>query len=73
MAQNNAIGCASTDISAFNHCHHQTWTEIGIAKGEQKNNREAKKPKKEKIKTIAAAPSQKTGAGSSALGSGKKK
>jgi len=30
-----------------------------MAKGEQKGNREAKKPKKEKIKTIAAAPSQK--------------
>ena len=31
-----------------------------MAKGEQKGNRESKKPKKEKIKTIAAAPSQKT-------------
>ena len=31
-----------------------------MAKGEQKGNRETKKPKKEKIKTIAAAPSQKT-------------
>jgi hypothetical protein len=30
--------------------------EIGMAKGEQKGNRESKKPKKEKIKTIAAAP-----------------
>ena len=30
-----------------------------MAKGEQRGNREAKKPKKEKIKTIAAAPSQK--------------
>ena len=46
-----------------------------MAKGEQKGNREQKKPKKEKVKTIAAAPSQK---GASAgwqpsLGSGKKK
>lgn len=32
-----------------------------MAKGEQRSNREAKKPKKEKSKTIAAAPSQKTG------------
>ncbi|WP_197279984.1 hypothetical protein [Rhodopseudomonas sp. AAP120] len=32
-----------------------------MAKGEQKSNREAKKPKKEKVKTIAAAPSQKPG------------
>ena len=31
-----------------------------MAKGEQRSNREAKKPKKDKIKTIAAAPSQKT-------------
>jgi hypothetical protein len=30
-----------------------------MSKGEQRSNREAKKPKKEKIKTIAAAPSQK--------------
>ena len=30
-----------------------------MAKGEQRSNREKKKPKKEKIKTIAAAPSQK--------------
>ena len=33
-----------------------------MAKGQQKSNREAKKPKKEKIKVSAAAPSQK-GAG----------
>jgi hypothetical protein len=33
--------------------------EVGMAKGQQKSNREAKKPKKEKIKTIAATPSQK--------------
>ncbi|MGP9813688.1 hypothetical protein ACTZWT_19440 [Rhodopseudomonas sp. NSM] len=32
-----------------------------MAKGEQKSNRETKKPKKEKVKTTAAAPSQKTG------------
>ena len=33
-----------------------------MAKGQQRSNREAKKPKKEKVKVIAAAPSQK-GAG----------
>lgn len=49
--------------------------ENNMAKGEQKGNRESKKPKKDKVKTIAAAPSQK---GASAgwqptLGSGKKK
>ena len=32
-----------------------------MAKGEQRGNREAKKPKKEKPKTIAAAASQKEG------------
>ena len=30
-----------------------------MSKGEQRSNREKKKPKKEKIKTSAAAPSQK--------------
>jgi hypothetical protein len=30
-----------------------------MAKGEQRGNRAAKKPKKEKLKTVAAAPSQK--------------
>jgi hypothetical protein len=33
--------------------------EVHVAKGQQKGNREAKKPKKEKIRTIAAAPSRK--------------
>jgi adenine/guanine phosphoribosyltransferase-like PRPP-binding protein len=36
--------------------------EVEMAKGQQRSNREAKKPKKAKIKVIAAAPSQK-GAG----------
>jgi hypothetical protein len=36
-----------------------------MAKGEQRGNRESKKPKKEKPKTIAAAPSQKGASGSS--------
>jgi hypothetical protein len=45
-----------------------------MAKGEQKGNREQKKPKKEKVKTIAAAPSTKSGAGwQPTLGTGKKK
>jgi hypothetical protein len=30
-----------------------------MPKGEQRNNREAKKPKKDKAKTIAAAPTMK--------------
>ncbi len=42
-----------------------------MPKGEQKGNREAKKPKKEKPKTIAAAPSQKGASGPSS-GSSKK-
>jgi ABC-type phosphate/phosphonate transport system substrate-binding protein len=33
---------------------------IDMAKGQQRSNREAKKPKKKKIKVIAAAPSQKS-------------
>ena len=36
-----------------------------MAKGEQRGNREAKQPKKEKPKTIAAAPSMKGTSGSS--------
>jgi hypothetical protein len=44
----------------------------GMAKGEQKGNREKKKPKKEKIKSIAAAPSQK-GVGGLQSGYGNKK
>ncbi len=44
-----------------------------MAKGQQKSNRETKKPKKEKIKVIAAAPSQKTAAWQPTFASGKKK
>jgi len=48
--------------------------ETTMAKGEQKGNRETKKPKKEKPKTIAAAPSQKTGGWQPTQGgTGKKK
>jgi hypothetical protein len=55
--------------SAFNYCVIVKLKEIGTAKG----NRESKKPKKEKIKTIAAAPSQKTPGWQPTFGSGKKK
>lgn len=41
----------------FNHLERQE--ETAMAKGQQRGNREAKKPKKEKVKVIAAAPSQK--------------
>jgi len=44
-----------------------------MAKSEQRGNREAKKPKKEKIKIIAAAPSRKIGGWQPTLDSGKKK
>jgi len=44
-----------------------------MAKGEQRGNRESKKPKKQKIKTIAAAPSQKTTGWQPNFGSEKKK
>jgi hypothetical protein len=47
--------------------------ESGMAKGEQKGNREAKKPKKPQIKTIAAAPSQKAAGWQPGFASGKKK
>jgi hypothetical protein len=44
-----------------------------MAKGQQRGNREAKKPKKEKIKVIAASPSRKDTAWQPTLDSGKKK
>jgi hypothetical protein len=44
-----------------------------MAKGEQRSNRETKKPKKEKIKVIASAPIQQAGGWQPTLGSGKKK
>jgi hypothetical protein len=47
--------------------------ETGMAKGEQRGNREPKKPKKEKIKMIAAAPSQETAGWQPSSVSGKKK
>jgi hypothetical protein len=53
--------------------HRQLRGEVGMAKGEQKSNREAKKPKKEKIKVIAAASSRKTTEWQPAIGTGKQK
>jgi hypothetical protein len=47
--------------------------EIDMAKGQQRSNREPKKPKKEKIKVIAAAPSQKASAWQPTVASGKKR
>jgi hypothetical protein len=47
--------------------------EIDMAKGEQRGNREAKKPKKPKIRVIAAAPSQKAAAWQPTLASDKRK
>lgn len=44
-----------------------------MAKGQQRSNREAKKPKKQKIKVIAAAPSQKAAAWQPTLSSDRKK
>lgn len=44
-----------------------------MAKGQQRSNREAKKPKKEKAKVIAAAPSRKDTVWQPDFGPGKKK
>ncbi|WP_156928295.1 hypothetical protein [Bradyrhizobium sp. th.b2] len=46
--------------------------ETVMSKGERRSNREAKKPKKEKVKVIAAAPSLK-GGGQPSFAPGKKK
>ncbi|UWU92274.1 hypothetical protein [Bradyrhizobium sp. CB1015] len=47
--------------------------ESDLAKGQQRGNREAKKPKKEKAKVIAAGPSRKEAAWQPDFGPGKKK
>jgi hypothetical protein len=52
--------------------HPQT-KEIDMAKGQQRSNREAKKPKKKKIKVIAAAPSQKGAGWQPTFAEGKRK
>jgi hypothetical protein len=44
-----------------------------MAKGQQRGNREAKKPKKQKAKVIAAAPSRKEVAWQPDFGPAKKK
>jgi|SRR6185312_1239377 len=55
----------------FNHLEKPE--ETNMAKGERRGNREAKKPKKEKIKVIAAAPSQKAATWQPSFSPGKKK
>jgi hypothetical protein len=67
------VRCAPREIPHSVPASSSTPGEIDMAKGEQKGNRESKKPKKEKIKTIAAAPSQKTAGWQPSFGSGKKK
>ncbi|BBO02136.1 MULTISPECIES: hypothetical protein [Bradyrhizobium] len=47
--------------------------ETDMAKGQQRGNRETKKPKKDKAKVIAAAPSRKDVAWQPDFGPGKKK
>jgi len=56
----------------FNSCVTFKPEEIDMANRQQRGNREAKKPKKEKIKVIAAGPSQKASAWQPTLASGKK-
>jgi hypothetical protein len=74
--QENASNQESSRLlsaSSIKFRRHYQPREIDMAKGEQKGNRETKKPKKEKIKVIAAAPSQKTAGWQPTFGSGKKK
>jgi hypothetical protein len=67
LGRATAAGALTTAASPSKH------KEIVMAKGEQKSNREQKKPKKEKIKVIAAAPSQKPAGWQPSFGSDKKK
>ncbi|WFU45857.1 hypothetical protein QA640_44400 (plasmid) [Bradyrhizobium sp. CB82] len=55
----------------FNQLENQKETDV--ANGERRGIREAKKPKKEKVKIIAAAPSQKAAAWQPSLAPGKRK
>lgn len=56
------------------HCQLEMPTkEAAMAKGQQKGNRETKKPKKDKPKVIAAAPSRTVGAWQPDFGATKKK
>ena len=64
---------ADTTLARFGFSSCLKPKEIDMAKGQQRSNREAKKPKKEKIKVGAAAPSQKAAAWQPTLASGKKK
>ncbi|WP_426410223.1 hypothetical protein [Bradyrhizobium ganzhouense] len=71
MRLHASVGCVlpSVELSEF-----ETPEETKImAKGQQRSNREAKKPKKDKAKTIAAAPSRKDAAWQPDFGPGKKK
>ena len=43
--------------------HDRAAKESVMAKGQQRSNKEARKPKKAKVKTNASQPSQKGGAG----------
>jgi hypothetical protein len=55
----------------FNHLEKHE--ETAMPKGQQRGNREAKKPKKEKVKVIAAAPSQKAATWQPSFVPGRKK
>jgi hypothetical protein len=52
---------------------HPDNKESDMTKGERRGNREARKPKKEKIKVIAAAPSQKAATSQPSLAPGKRR
>lgn len=54
----------------FNHLEKQEETDVSK---ERRGNREVKKPKKEKIKIIAAAPSQKAATGQPSFVPGRRK
>ncbi len=71
--RSDSIGTEKALASSIKFRRHRQPREIDMAKGEQRSNRETKKPKKEKIKVIAAAPSQKGAGWQPNLGSGKKK
>ena len=52
---------SSDSLYAFGHVITAHRWSVTMAKGQQRSNKEARKPKKAKVKTIAANPSQKGG------------
>jgi hypothetical protein len=68
----SAYGSANLAVERTQRIRAPQETDV-MAKGQQRSNRETKKPKKDKVKATAAAPSRKDAAWQPEIGQGKKK